>query len=127
VAARFELHALELLACATFVLGTRGHAGVQLLHARGKQVANALELAEVEQHRTAGARADGRDGGGNEGEAFGDDRGTLALQPGDLRPQRPPGGALVDPPAVFDRRPRLRLDEVRGGEAGTASVDHSLA
>jgi hypothetical protein len=76
------------------------------LQARGEPIAHALQLAEVEQHRSASGGAGDRGGRGNEGEPFSHDRRARTLEPRNLRPQRRPCGALVELLAKSILRPR---------------------
>jgi hypothetical protein len=70
-------------------------AQAQLLQLRREPVARALELAQVEQHRAAAAGGLGAGHRPHVGEASGDERRQLALEPCDLPAQGAPGGALA--------------------------------
>ncbi|MGD0452238.1 MAG: hypothetical protein ABSB69_01450 [Solirubrobacteraceae bacterium] len=109
---------MQLLARAALALDAFARARAQLLHVGGEPVAHALELAEVQQRRTA------RDTGARHGrrdvrEALDDDRRALALQSCYLRPQGDPGGALVRPQAIIPGG----AGEPRAGTVVTQSVD----
>jgi hypothetical protein len=87
VAARLELHRLQLLMGQALVLGALGGEPAQVLRTGGQRVARALEPAEVEQARRGlGAPARGRCQ--DVREAVGHDRRDLALEPSDLLTQR---------------------------------------
>jgi len=101
VAARFEPHPLELLACASLVLDARGREPAQPLHPAGQLVARSLELLQAQQVRTAGAGGARRIRGRDEGEALREDPRQLALELGDLRAQRASRGALADVGLLF--------------------------
>jgi hypothetical protein len=87
---------LQLLARASLALGALAHPRMQLLYSGRKPVADALELAQVQQHRTAGDPVAARRGRRDMREALGDDRTALALESGDLRAQRGPRSPLIE-------------------------------
>jgi hypothetical protein len=78
---------LQLLARASLALGALAHVRTQLLHSGRKPVAHALELAQVQQHRTTGDPIAARRGRRDMRKALSDDRTALALESRDLRPQ----------------------------------------
>jgi hypothetical protein len=92
------------------VLGARLRTPAQLPHPARELVAKRLQLLETQQARARG-REHGR-AGADVGEAVGDDRGELTLQPRDLRPQRASGRLLA------------RLDvKRRVGEGWSIAID----
>jgi hypothetical protein len=73
---------------------------VQLLHGRRQLVAHTLELSEVEQRRSRDVHAGDRRRRRDVGKALRDDLRALALETGNLPPQRRPGRALVHARAI---------------------------
>jgi hypothetical protein len=87
---------LQLLARAALALGALAHPRMQLLHSGRKPVAHPLELAQVQQHRTAANPVAARRGRRDMRKALGDDRTALALESRDLRAQRGSRSTLIE-------------------------------
>jgi len=87
VTTRFQAHPLKQRPRAALQLGALGRPGVGGADGEHEAVAQALELGQPQQARTA---PDAPRGGrrGDVGEAGRDHFGELALEPRDLRPQR---------------------------------------
>ncbi len=93
--------------------GLRGERGAGLAGTLGKRVAQALELAEVEQARRRGGRADPV-GDGDAAEAVEGEAGQLELEVADLAAQLGAGEALVG-----RREALLRPGGTLGGAGAT--------
>jgi hypothetical protein len=120
MAPRFEVHRLQQRPRLALAGGTHGERGLGRVQAGGEVVAQHLELAQVQQARTAAARNGDVDR--VRGEA-GDERGgEVALEPGDLVAQRAARGLL-------ELRPRGR--QRRAGHDGQNEVvgqlDHAVS
>jgi hypothetical protein len=93
MAARFELHALQQLACATLMLEALGRKPAQILRVAGQPVAQALQLRQRQQAWTADEIApdliEHVSRRGDVRERIGDDRRAFALEPSDLPSQGP--------------------------------------
>jgi hypothetical protein len=114
VAAGVGVHRLEHGARSLLTLGADAQGAPRPPQLAGQLVAQDLELAETQQPRAVAARHGDVD---RRGGKTGDQRvGELALEPGDLGPQRPAGRVLVH-----------RRRERRGGLQQVAVGDHDHA